>query len=106
MTQEVQPNSKSRKSYVGWIIFFVIVLGLTLPFHYVPSAMRMFPKDHFTFKHTIITQKDIDKIIDRFNNASILEQTSINNDPFIRTLREQGIIVDKDKKNNNDNNDY
>jgi len=108
MTEEIQTNSKSKKGYLGWIILILIVLGLTLPFHYVPSAMKMFPKDHFTFKHTIITQEDIDDIVKRYNSATnIFEQNAMNNDPFIRTLREQGIIYDKDRKDiDNENEKY
>ncbi len=107
MTELTQTTPKKGTNYLGWIIFILIVLGLTLPFHYVPSAMRMFPKDHFTFKHTIITQEDVDDIINRYNNArNIFEQNAMNNDPFIRTLREQGIIVDKDKKDKGDDTNY
>lgn len=99
MTDNTQTTTKSKRSYKGWIIFIVIVLGLTLPFHYVPSAMKVFPKDHFTFKHTIITEDDIDDIVSRYNNCkTIFEQQAFNNDPFVRTLREHGLIVDKDRK--------
>lgn len=88
---------KNKKNNFAWLIVIFIILGLTLPFHYVPAALKAFPKDHFTFKHTIITQRDIDDIIEKYNNSSFLEQTSINNDPFIRTLREQGIIVNNNQ---------
>lgn len=99
MSEEIYRSSKSKISYRGWIIFIVIILGLTLPFHYVPSAMKVFPKDHFTFKHTIITQRDIDDVVKRYNNArSVFEQNAMNNDPFVRTLREHGLIIDQDRK--------
>lgn len=99
MTDNIQTTTKSKGGYKGWIIFIVIVLGLTLPFHYVPSAMKVFPKDHFTFKHTIITEDDINDIVRRYNNCkTIFEQQTFNNDPFVRTLREHGLIVDKDRK--------
>lgn len=100
MTDNNQPVIKSKSSYTGWLIFIIIVLGLTLPFHYIPSALKVFPKDHFTFKHTIITQSDIEDIVTRYNNCtSIIEQQSIDNDPFVRTLRERGYIVQKDRNN-------
>ncbi len=103
MTEETYTTTNSNKSYIKWIIFILIVLGLTLPFHYVPSALRMFPKDHFTFKHTIITKEDVDDIIRRYNDAkTIFQQNAMNNDPFIMTLREQGILVDIDRKDLND----
>lgn len=107
MTEQTQINQTHSRRYFGWIIFLLVVLGLTLPFHYVPTALRMFPKDHFTFKHTIITQEDVDEVIKRYNNANnIFEQNAMNNDPFIRTLREQGIIYDKSKKGKLDDEDY
>ena len=65
--------------------------------------MKIFPKDHFTFKNTIITQEDLDDIIKRYNKSTnIFQQNAMNNDPFLRTLREQSIIYDKDKKDVND----
>lgn len=102
MTDNLHPTTKPKSSYKGWIILIVIALGLTLPFHYVPSEMKVFPKDHFTFKHTIITIDDINDIVRRYNNCkTIFEQQSINNDPFVRTLREHGLIVDRDRKDIN-----
>lgn len=103
MTEQSQTTRTSSNRYYWWIGLLLVFLGLTLPFHYVPSALKMFPKDHFTFKHTIIDQEDVDDVIKRYNNASnIFEQNAMNNDPFIRTLREQGIIVDKSKKDEDD----
>ena len=103
MSEQSQTTRPSSNRYFLWIGFLLIFLGLTLPFHYVPNALKMFPKDHFTFKHTIITQEDVDDVIKRYNNASnIFEQNAMNNDPFIRTLREQEIIVDKSKKDNDE----
>lgn len=96
MTENIQTNQKSKPTYWGWIVFVFIVLGLTLPFHYVPSAMKMFPKDNFTFKHTIITEKDIDDLIEQYNKGNLFEKNSMSNDPFFRTLREQGLIKKKD----------
>ena len=98
-TEEIKIIPKSKTKYWGWIIFILIVLGLTLPFHYVPSALKAFPKDHFTFKHTIITEDDISEIVERYNNSNFLEKNAMNNDPFIQTLREQGFIIDKELDN-------
>ena len=105
MTEQTQTNHTYSRRYFGWIVFLLIVLGLTLPFHYVPTAMKMFPKDHFTFKHTIITEDDINQIIKSYNSSNIFEQNAMNNDPFIRTLKEEGIIVDKSKKSKLDDKD-
>ena len=99
MTDNNQTNNQSKNSYLSLIIFIIFILGLTLPFHYLPDSLIMFPKEHFTFKNTIIMQKEIDDLIKRHNDAqNIFEQNSFNNDPLIRTLREQGIIYTKSKE--------
>jgi hypothetical protein len=62
----------------------------------------MFPKDHFSFSNTFIFQDDIDKLTDRYNNASFFEKQAINQEPLMRKLREKGIIFEKDKSNEED----
>ncbi|MEI6823661.1 MAG: RDD family protein [Bacteroidota bacterium] len=94
---------KKKNSYKGWGIFLFVVLFLTLPFHYVPSRMMVFPKSNLTFSYTFITEEDITNIINRYNNASLLEKTYINNEPIIRKLREQGILIDTTFNFNNNN---
>ena len=87
----VKKKNKSRK----WIIILIIILGLTLPFHYVPNHLMVFPKDNLTFSNTIITQKDIDKLLKRYNDCeTIFQQQSIRNEPLFRKLSEKGIIYD------------
>src|SRR5690349_195633 len=61
--------------FTALIITVVVIIGITLPFHYVPEELRMFPKDNFTFSHTFITQSDIDEVLERYNNCkTIFEQ--------------------------------
>lgn len=96
----VKVNNKNP--YLKWIIIIAVVLIITLPFHYIPSRMMMFPKNSLTFSYTIITEDDISSIIDRYNNASFFERQAINNEPIVRKLMEKGIIVEKDSKNSND----
>lgn len=102
-----------RKSYAGWI--FLCILGVislfgTLPFHYVlkdgegydpqtgrtytikNAHFRVFPKEHFTFSNTFIVQNDIDNIIKRYNNANLLEQQAIRQEPLAKKLIEKKII--------------
>lgn len=88
---------KSSKKPTYLIVFLVVLLGATLPFHYIPSKLMVFPKNNFTFSNTIITEEDINQIIKRYNSANIFEQTALNNEPLVRKLREVGVIVDKDK---------
>ena len=97
-----------KKSNFRWIIIIgVLFLVGTLPFHYVPTALMVFPKEHLTFSYTFISQKDIDKIIDRYNNATnIFEQQSIIQEPLARKLVEKGIIynISDNPKNSNKSN--
>ncbi len=99
-------TSRERKggSSVKWtIIIIVIGLGATLPFHYVPSALKVFPKDNLTFSHTIITQEDVDDLIKRYNSCeTIFQQESIRNEPLFRKLSEQGMIADEKAKKKQD----
>jgi hypothetical protein len=81
---------KSAKRYYGW---FVLYLLLNLGFHFAPSKMLFFPKDHFTFSNTILTDDDINSIISRYNNAGITEKTIILQDPLINKLFEKGLII-------------
>lgn len=95
---------KKRRSYYGWLILIALVLGFSLPFHYVPSTLMMFPKENLTFSNTIITQGDIDALIKRHNECNNIFQTlPIRNEPLLRKLMEHGLIVEK-KSNESDNN--
>ena len=67
----------------------------TLPFHYVPSRSRVFPKDHLTFSYTLITEDDIENLIKRYNEGSFFEKLSLQEDALVKKLLENGIIVHK-----------
>lgn len=86
-----KPNRKNAK---GWIIFFIFIIGATLPFHYVPSELKIFPKNNLTFSNTIIFQKDIDELVYRYNHASFYEKLAIKEEPLFRKLTEKGIIYE------------
>ncbi len=100
MSEETTPQKakESTSVYIKLMFLGLLVVALTLPFHYVPDRLMMFPKETLTFSHTFIMQSDIDRIIDRYNNAStIFEQQSIANEPLIRKLTEKALIVDKNQ---------
>lgn len=88
-----------KKSYTGWIVVIIIILGLALPFHYVfyknDYDFTMFPKNEMTFSNTFLTDEDIDGLIKRYNDASFFEKQAINSEPLMRKLREKGIIIEK-----------
>jgi len=55
---------KKFKKYIKYFVFLSIVLLITLPFHYVPEYLMVFPKDRWTFSHTIIFESDVDALIE------------------------------------------
>ena len=87
---------KKFKKYIKYFVFLSIVLLITLPFHYVPEYLMVFPKDRWTFSHTIIFESDVDALIERYNNASFYEKRSIREEPLAKKLFEKGIIKEKD----------
>ncbi|MDL2308375.1 hypothetical protein LJC68_02745 [Bacteroidales bacterium OttesenSCG-928-B11] len=91
------------KNGFRFLLFLVCVLLLTLPFHYIPSALIVIPKEHLSFNYTFITQNDVDELLRRYNNAStIFEQQTISQEPLMRRLVAKGIIYSsKDDDYNN-----
>jgi hypothetical protein len=100
---EKKTNINSEMNpYYKWIFGIVIGLVITLPFHYVPSSLQVFPKDNLSLSYTIITQEDVDNLLKRYNDCeSGFQQQSIRNEPLFRKLSEHGIIFDK--KSNEEN---
>ncbi len=93
--EPVVASVKNNANFGRWfVIIGLIIIGAILPFHYIPSRLMVFPKDNLTFSNTFITQKDIDKLVDRYNQASFFQKQAINQEPFVRKLMEKGIIVE------------
>ncbi|MDA3909928.1 MAG: hypothetical protein PF448_01050 [Bacteroidales bacterium] len=97
-TQEKQKETPNQqiKMIRNSLVWIAVILGLfvvTLPFHYVPSAFMVFPKNELTFSHTIITENYIDDLIKRMNEASYQQQQAICNDPLVLKLMEKGLVV-------------
>jgi|GEM_PF-1941435 len=84
---------KKEKSYSRRIFIVMVILGVMLPFHYVPDHLMIFPKDSLTFSNTFITQSDIDGLTKRYNDASFWERQSIREEPLMRKLMEKGLVV-------------
>ena len=92
-TTTSKPEKKS--SYTGWILAVIIIIGATLPFHYIPSALMVFPKDNLTFSNTFITPDDIHEIVKKYNDANYLEKEAMKQEPFLRKLMSKGIIIEQ-----------
>lgn len=89
-------NSNEIKINKYYVIAIVTCFFL-LSFHFVPSKLYIFPKDHFTFSNTLILESDIEKIIDRYNNANLMERQIILQNPLINQLFEKGFLEYKDE---------
>ena len=96
-SQSAIPNEVNINVSKWLLILLLIFLGVTLPFHYIPSRGMVFPKDNFTFSYTIITEDDITDLINRHNNSSLLERSSIKSEPLHRKLMEHGVIYEEGK---------
>jgi hypothetical protein len=95
----------SKKLCVIAAIAVVIMLAATLPFHYFPEQGRILTKDHLTFANTIVTYKDMNKILQRFNEASAYEKEMILSDPWVIKLTRENFITfyDPSKEQNKNN---
>ncbi len=93
---ETKDTSPSKK-YISRISTVVIIAIVTLPFHYYfgDNGFRVFAKTNLTFSYTFVTQDDIEKVISRYDKASLLEKQSIRNEPFVRKLMEEGLLIEK-----------
>ncbi|PWH85239.1 hypothetical protein [Brumimicrobium oceani] len=80
-------------------VLLIVIVGVTLPFHYVIEEGSAFPKANLTFKNTFITSSDVKAIIKRYNQASFMEKMQIRKDPFIETLFEKGILTESTNSN-------
>lgn len=84
------------------IIAVVIVIAgviFLLSFHVIPSRQTIFPKENLSFSNTLITERDIDDLIKRYNDASWVERLTIAQEPLHRKLIEKGIIVTVETNN-------
>ena len=89
------PNKKSKRNYkVTFGVIVVILIGLTLPFHYLPEHGKVLMKANLTFKNTIVMNSDIERIVKQYNNASFMQQAQMRQDPFIQTLLESGVMYE------------
>jgi hypothetical protein len=92
-TEEVALKLRKRNNTI-LIMSLIGLLIFLLTFHVFlgNDGIVVFPKSVYTFKNTIITQSDINQLIDKYNNASIFERLSIQNDPFFKMLMDKGLI--------------
>ena len=91
----IKKKQKGNGFVIILIVIIFVIIGATLPFHYIISLGYIFPKNNLTFSYTFITDEDITDITNRYNNASFYEQLAMNNENIIRKLVEKGFIYEK-----------
>lgn len=76
------------------IIWMVGLLIFILSFHIFlgNNGVTIFPKSYYTFSNSIFTQSDVNQLIDKYNNGTLLERLSMQNDPFFKKLVEKELI--------------
>lgn len=92
---------KEKSTYIKFAIAAIILLCLALPFHWVPSAMKVFKKDKLSFSNTIITGRQIDEFPGKYNDCQVVSQQALMiQDPFYKLLAGHGLIYQNKVVNN------
>lgn len=60
----------------------------------------MFPKENLSLNNTTLEENDINNLIEKYNNSSFVEKTIMRNDPLVRILLQNGIIIERNKNTN------
>ena len=92
LTTEKRTVTLSSKK-IKWAGIIAIVVIFLLFFHISPDRLLIFPKESPSFSNTFFFQSDIDKLIERYNNAGLLERIQISQDPFFKKLVKKRLIV-------------
>ena len=75
--------------YVAVIIF---VLLLTLPFHYVAKPFTIIPKSSWGFSETFITNKDLDKVICKYNGSDGYQREKLLQQTWLKKMISNRIV--------------
>ncbi|WP_164123070.1 hypothetical protein [Sphingobacterium sp. xlx-130] len=90
-------QSTYRPNRAGqWIKgILVITVFFMLSFHCMPDHGHIFPKQQLSFTNTFISHSEIDKLIERHNQASGFERALIRQEYLHRKFVELGVIFEK-----------
>lgn len=81
-----------------YAVIILIQIGTLLTFHFVLDddnfIVRRFSKNGLSFNKTFITQKDLRTIKSDYENAGIFFKTQTLNDPFVKLLMENKVLLD------------
>lgn len=86
-------NSRGSSKNLVVLIVVVLAIGITMPFHYVPSQLKVFPKENLTLNRTILSDEDIDNAVERYNNSfDVFGQRQSPDELFISNLLKYGLV--------------
>lgn len=74
-------------------MLFFATLFFVLCFHWMPDHGHVFPKESLSFANTIISQGDVDLLIERHNEASGFERVLFRQEYIHIKLQELGGII-------------
>lgn len=78
----------------------MMYVALSLSFHYIPGRMIIFPKESLSFQNTFVLDEDVEKLLERHNNASGFERVAIRNEYLYQQLLDLRVITEaKDEEN-------
>lgn len=99
--ENVNKERKRNRKLITWaasaiaIVLFLLFFHISLVTAYEWSGLpKIYPKATPTFSNTFITPDVVNDAIKRYNNASIFEQISIKEEPFVKLLFDKGILYD------------
>ncbi|WP_291275993.1 hypothetical protein [Flavobacterium sp.] len=71
------------------LIFLIVIGGLTLPFHWVPSEKMVIPKKKLSFSRTFVTEDDVKEIVEKYYLGSPKEKFEIEGDPLTDAIKDK-----------------
>jgi hypothetical protein len=87
---------KATRSFIK--VASLAVAAFSASFHVMPDhSYRIFPKERLSFAYTVIASAEVDRLIDRYNEAAGMERTLIRQEYIYQRLDELGIIVSKEQ---------
>lgn len=94
---ENEKNSVNYSRLIKGFIIVCIIIGATLPFHYImgPSNLipiRVYLKENLTFSNTFVFQREIKKIIEKYNKAPLHIKEQMQDTPLFKKLVEKNLI--------------
>jgi len=93
---------KRKRKLIVWAVSVGVIVFFFLFFHiYISSRgeIDVFAKSVPTFSNTFINGHKVNDVLERYNNASLSERMSMQNETFVKLLFDKGILYHEDYSN-------